>query len=62
MKKFEWISEIEAAEMMGYKKEVFRRYVREGKLPGIINTKLNYKTYEYCKLSIDKYKEEHSSA
>ena len=54
-KQIEWISENEAAKLMGYVPKVFRWYVRKGKLP-IDYTKLNYKTYEYEKGSIDRYK------
>lgn len=50
-----WISEEEAAKMMGYKPKVFRRYVQEGKL-NISSTRLNYRTIEYNRVDIDTLK------
>lgn len=59
---FDWISEKDAAAQLGYAPKTLRRYCREGKLPDIIYTQLNYKTYEYCQNSIDEYKRQKSSA
>jgi len=56
----EWISESEAAKLMGYVPKVFRWYVRKGKLD-IDYTKINYKTYEYDRNSIERYKLQHST-
>jgi hypothetical protein len=50
---FDWISEDGAAKLMGYAPKTLRRYCREGKLPAIVYTQVNYSTYEYCKNSID---------
>jgi|GEM_PF-2475612 len=54
-KQIEWIEESEAAKTLGYKPKTLRQYAREGKLP-IDYTKLNYRTYQYEKGSIDRYK------
>jgi len=58
--KVNWISEAEAAQKMGYKPAVLRRYARTGKVK-IAYTRVNYKTYEYCQNSIDQYKLERST-
>ena len=48
-----WISETEAAEMMGYKPETFRKYVKSGKLDIAFFT-LNGRKIKYNKVDIDK--------
>lgn len=58
---YDWISEKEAAALMGYAKTTLRRYCREGRLR-ITFTQVNYKTYEYCRNSISQYKEQRSSS
>lgn len=58
--KVDWISETEAAKLMGYKTATLRRYTASGKLP-IAYTRVNYKTIEYNKLDIDKLKVENST-
>jgi predicted site-specific integrase-resolvase len=59
--KNDWISEAEAAKLMGYEPATLRRYAREGKV-NIVFTRVNYKTYEYCRNSIELHKLSKSSA
>ena len=59
-KKPDWISEVEAAALMGYQPKVFRRYARSGKL-SINYTRVNHRTYEYNKNDIDEWKIQHST-
>jgi predicted site-specific integrase-resolvase len=56
----QWISENEAAALMGYAVRTLRQYAREGRLP-INYTRVNYKTFEYNKVDIDALKLGNSS-
>lgn len=58
--KVNWISETEAAKLMGYKNRTLRKYCASGKLP-INFTRVNYKTIEYNSHDIDKWKMDNSS-
>ena len=59
-KKINWISEADAAKLMGYQPRTLRKYCASGKLP-INFTRVNYKTIEYNEYDIHKWKMDNSS-
>lgn len=56
MAKVTWISEAEAMELLGYKRDSLRKTVMIGNLRGVVGyTKPNRNTFKYHKESIEKY-------
>lgn len=60
MKKPTWISEREAADMIGYKPETFRKKVKAAILD-IAYFTINGRKYKYCKEDIERVMLEHST-